>query len=240
MELFYIPGGQKAGRQVVIYGSEAKHIARVLRHKPGDEIYGTDGMGNEFRLKLGKVETDRVIASVVEKKSGVREPGHRIVLAQAVLKGDKLAQVVEGVTELGVNEILPFICRRVVGRMTEAKRHRLENVAISGMKSCTRTVLPRIGRVVDLAGLIERFAEFDQTIVAYEEERGAGLSSLLDRAAETVMVVIGPEGGFTPEEIDKMKNAGAVCCSLGPRRLRAEIAALAAVSVVLGLLGDLG
>lgn len=240
MELFYIPQLKQVDVPLEISGAEARHIARVLRHKPGDVVYATNGRGEEFRLVLKKVELSRVIAQVLEKKTGGREPKHRLVLAQAVLKGDKLAEVVEAVTELGISEIIPFLSERVVGRLTDSKYRRLEGVAVSAMKSCTRTVLPRIGRLVELNGLVESFHNFDQVIVAYEEEKKQGLVQILNREVKTTMVVIGPEGGFTEGEIVKMKDAGAVCCSLGPRRLRAETAAIAAVSIILGLLGELG
>jgi 16S rRNA (uracil1498-N3)-methyltransferase len=240
MELFYIPQLKEIGCEVEISGAEARHIARVLRHKAGDEVLGTNGAGEEFRLVLKKVAPERVVAQVLEKRLRSREPNHRLVLAQAVLKGDKLAEVVESVTELGVDEVIPFICERVVGKLTESKYRRLEGVAVSAMKSSTRTVLPRIGRLIDFDDLREVFSDFDQVIVAYEEERKTALAKVLNRNVNKIMLVIGPEGGFTPKEIEKMSDAGAVCCSLGPRRLRAETAAITAVSIVLGLLGDLG
>ncbi|MGQ9679063.1 MAG: RsmE family RNA methyltransferase [bacterium] len=240
MELFYIPQLNNIDRLVEITGPEARHITRVLRFKPGDKVLATNGRGDEFQLILKKVYAGRLTAEVIEKKTGCREPKRRLVLAQAVLKSDKLAQVVEVATELGVSDVVPFISERVVGRLTETKYRRLTNVAVSAMKSSTRTVLPRIERVVDVDGLTESFRLFDQVIVPYEEEKEKGLVSVFNRSALKLMVVVGPEGGFTPEEIVKMKNAGAVSCSLGPRRLRAETAAAATISVVLGLLGELG
>lgn len=240
MELFYIPQLKEVDGLIEVFGQEARHITRVFRFKPGDEVLATNGRGEEFRLVLKKVLPGRLVAKVLEKKTGGREPGRVLVLAQAVLKGEKLAQVVEGATELGVNEVVPFISERVVGRLGEAKYRRLESVSISAMKSSMRTVLPRIGRLVDVDGLVESFCSFDQVIVLYEEEKKAGLVQVLNRDAMKIMVVIGPEGGFTPQEIEKMKAAGAVSCSLGPRRLRAETAAVAAISIVFGLLGELG
>lgn len=240
MELFYIPDIIDCPEQVIITGAEAKHIVRVLRHKSGDELFGTDGRGNEFRLRIEQVRGTRITCRVLEKKSRPREPKHRLALAQALLKGDKLSQVVEGITEVGVNEIIPFVSERVIGKMSETKRRRLEKVAISGMKSSLRTVLPKIGEVIDIARLLKRFDEFSQVLVAYEEEKKHGLEQVLRRDAHSVLLIVGPEGGITGDEVEWMKKAGAISFTLGPRRLKAETAALVVSSLCLGLLGDLG
>ncbi len=240
MEIFYIPDIIDNTEWVTITGAEAKHITKVLRHKAGDELFGTDGRGNEFRLRIEQARGTTIICRIVEKKTGRREPKHRLALAQALLKGDKLSQVVEGATEVGVNEIIPFVSKRVIGKMGETKRRRLEKVAISGMKSSLRTVLPKIGEVVDILRLLKRFAEFSQVLVAYEEEKETGLAQVLKRDIQSLLLIVGPEGGFTDDEIKQMKEAGAIPFTLGPRRLKAETAALVVSSLCLGLLGDLG
>lgn len=240
MELFYIPDIINGTEWVTITGAEVKHITKVLRHKSGDELFTTDGRGNEFRLRIEEVRGTSVICRIIEKKVGTREPKHRLALAQALLKGDKLSQVVEGVTEVGVSEIIPFVSERVIGKMGETKHRRLEKVAISGMKSSLRTVLPKIGKVVDIPRLLKRFAEFDQVLVAYEEEKETNLIQVLRPDIQSLLLIVGPEGGFTDYDVKQMKEAGAIPFTLGPRRLKAEIAALVVSSLCLGLLGDLG
>jgi 16S rRNA (uracil1498-N3)-methyltransferase len=157
-----------------------------------------------------------------------------------VLKGDKLAQVCQQATELGVAEIIPIQTARTVGRLSPAKLERLKGVSLAALKSSTRTALPRTGEVVGLRELVATTGRFGQTLVAYEEERGPGLPGVLDRNADSVLLAVGPEGGFEPSEIDALRAAGAKVFSLGPRRLRAETAAVAAAAMALGLLGDLG
>ncbi len=240
MELFYLPGGADVDQRVAISGAEARHIVRVLRHRVGDEISGTDGQGNLFRLRLEETSASRVIGRIVNKKVDCREPKRFFALAPAVLKGDKLSPVVEAVTELGVSEVIPFMSKRVVGKMSETKIRRLTTVAISAMKSSTRTILPKISNVVDLFGLLDRFGDFDQVLLAYEEENQQSLDAVLSRNAKSLLLIIGPEGGFEGVEVERMKAAGAAVFTLGPRRLRAETAAVTALACCLGLLGELG
>lgn len=239
VELYYSPVPPTDG-QLVIVGSEARHIARVMRHKVGNVIGVVDGAGTEYEVELTEVRADRVAGRVLGTRSGAREPKHRLTIAQAVLKGDRLAQVCEQVTELGVSRVIPIQTARTVGRLSAVRLGRLRTVSLAALKSSTRTVLPMIDAVTGLGELLPTINEYGQALVAYEEERGPGLGEVLDRKVGSVLLVVGPEGGFEPTEIDALKAAGAVSFSLGPRRLRAETAAVAVVAMTLGLLGDLG
>ena len=225
---------------LVITGPEARHISRVTRHEPGNVIGVVDGAGTEHDVELTSVRADRVEGRVLSATRCAREPRHSVAIAQAVLKGDHLAQVFGQATELGVSRITPFQSARTVGRLSPAKLERFRSVSLAALKSSTRTVLPAIDAPVEFSRLLELDGEFDQVLVAYEDENGAGLDRALRRDARSVLVVIGPEGGFEPAEIEALKRAGAVPFSLGPRRLRAETAAVTVVAMTLGLLGDLG
>jgi len=238
-DLYYSPHPPSDG-MLTITGAEARHIARVMRHEVGSVIGVVDGAGGEYEVELTEVKAERVSGRVVSTATGSREPKHRVAIAQAVLKGDHLAQVAAQSTELGVSRVIPFRSARTVGRLSGAKFERLRGVSLAALKSSTRTVLPVIDAPVEFAGLLELVGEFDQVLVAYENETGAGLGKVLERDARSVLVVVGPEGGFEPDEISALKAAGAVSFSMGPRRLRAETAAVAVAAMTLGLLGDLG
>jgi 16S rRNA (uracil1498-N3)-methyltransferase len=239
VELYYWAGAPEDGK-VVIGGPEARHIARVMRHKPGDVVRVADGSGRELEVELAEVKSERVAGRVVSSRRNLREPGHRVAIAQAVLKGDKLAHVCEQAVEVGVSEVIPFESRYTVGRLSPAKLGRLNAISLAAMKSSTRTSLPKVGAAVGLKDVAARAAEFDQALVAYEDETGPGLAEALDRKAGSVLLVVGPEGGFETDEIAALKQAGVISFTLGPRRLRAETAAVAAAALALGLLGDLG
>jgi 16S rRNA (uracil1498-N3)-methyltransferase len=210
-----------------------------MRHRSGDSVLATDGMGTEYSVELCDVSPDSVTGRVVTSAVCPREPRHRIVVAQALLKHDKLAQSCEQLAELGVAELLPFGASRSQARTRDAKQERLQNVALSGMKSSTGSLLMKVSQEVELAGLAGRFGEFDRVLLAYEEERQAGLAGLLSKGIESVLLIIGPEGGFAPPEVETLRQAGAVVFSLGPRRLRSETAAVVATAALMQLLGDL-
>jgi len=237
-EFFFWPEEPEDGR-LVIGGAEAKHISRVMRHKPGDRVAVTDGAGNEHQVELTDVSPSTVSGKVLSTAQRPREPRHRVVLAQAILKGDKLATVVEQAAELGVSEIVPLLTARTIGRLTAAREQRLRKVALSGMKSSTGAVLLKLEPAMDLGRLSERIRACDQTLVAYEDERHATLAETLRPRVDSVMIVIGPEGGFEPEEIALLRTAGAAVFGMGPRRLRAETASLVATAAAMQLLGDL-
>ncbi len=221
--------------------AEARHIARVLRHRPGDRVSVTDGQGFEFDVELTAVGPRGVTGRVLARREGRREPAHSVCLAQAALKGEHLAQAWAQATELGVARFIPLVTERTVGRWSQARHERLEKVCLGALKSSTRTRLPVIeARALGVDGLAARLAEFDQALVAYEEETGPGLGELLDRRAGSVLLVVGPEGGFAPAEVARLKAGGAESFTMGPRRLRAETAAVALAAMALQMLGDLG
>jgi 16S rRNA (uracil1498-N3)-methyltransferase len=239
IEVFYTGDATPESERIAFTGAEARHICRVLRHRPGDRVRATDGRGNEFELELDVVRPQRVEGRVVARSRMSREPRKRLALAQAVLKGDKMAEVVETATEIGVSEVIPLLTERVVARIGP-RPERLRQVAVSGLKTSARTVLPDIAAATDVAGLARRMAEFGQTLVAYELEKSQGLDGLLDRSADRILLVVGPEGGFTEKEVAVLTAAGARCFSLGPRRLRAETAAAVGAALCLQALGEMG
>jgi 16S rRNA (uracil1498-N3)-methyltransferase len=226
--------------QLVITGPEARHISRVMRHEVGNVIGVVDGAGGEHEVELTVVTANRVVGRVLSNTRYAREPEHRVAIAQAVLKGDHLAQVCAQATELGVSRIIPFQSARTVGRLSQAKLERLRAVSLAAMKSSTRTILPAIDAPVDFGSLLKLDGEFEQVLAAYEDETGPGLDTALRRDVRSILIVVGPEGGFEPAEIDALKAAGVVSFTLGPRRLRAETAAVTVAAMTLGLLGDLG
>jgi 16S rRNA (uracil1498-N3)-methyltransferase len=238
-ESYFWPQPPKDGL-LTITGPEARHISRVMRHEVGSVIGVVDGAGGEHDIELTSVRVDKVVGRVLSGSKRAREPEHHVAIAQAVLKGDHLAQVCAQVTELGAGRIIPFHSARTVGRLSPARLERLRTVSLAALKSSTRALLPVIDAPVEFGRLLEFGGEFDQVLVAYEDETGDGLGKLLKHDARNVLLIVGPEGGFEPAEIGALKAAGARSFSLGPRRLKAETAAVAVATLALGLLGDLG
>ena len=238
-ESYFWPTPPEDG-QLLITGPEARHISRVMRHEVGSVIGVVDGAGVEYEVELTALTANRVVGRVLSSTRDAREPKHRVAIAQAVLKGDHLAQVCAQATELGVSRIIPFQSARTVGRLSPSRLERIRAVSLAAVKSSTRTMLPTIDAPVEFSRLLKLDGEFEQVLVAYEDENGLGLHTVLKRDARSVLIVVGPEGGFEPDEIGALKTTGATSFTLGPRRLRAETAAIAVASMTLGLLGDLG
>jgi 16S rRNA (uracil1498-N3)-methyltransferase len=240
VELFYLEVVDPGLDSVEFRGAEASHIARVLRHRVGDRVWATDGLGNEFELELKAVAPQRVAGLVKSRRKRPREPRCQLTLAQGVLKGSGLSQVVEGATQVGVADIILLNTHRAVGRVSDQKRSRLGKVAVEAMKCSTRTVVPAVTGPIGIDELERKVPEYDLALIAYEEEREIGLNECVDGTPRSVLMIVGPEGGFEPAEVVRLRRAGARSFSMGPRRLRAETAGIVASAMLFQVTGDLG
>lgn len=224
------------GDRIELTGEDARHAARVLRLHPPEEITVSDGRGSVWRARITAVDPGRVQAEVLERSS-VEQPRPRVIACPAVPKSGKLDLVVQDLTEVGVDEIRPWMAARSVPRWdrTKAARQgdRLRAIAREAAKQSRRAFLPVVADPGPL--------RLDEGLfVVLHEEAPEQLGSTLPAAAPgTVLVVTGPEGGLTDEEIGSFGPDGVVA-NIGPTVLRAETAAVVAVVLVLGRYGRLG
>jgi 16S rRNA (uracil1498-N3)-methyltransferase len=239
MEYYYLAAPAGVGESVRFAPDESRHIARVRRHRNGDRVRATDGRGIEYLVEVSDVGDDAVSGRVLSAVPGRGEPGVRVTLAQGILKGDHLALVVEAVTQLGVASIVPFRSARTVGGFRPGRAERLRKVALGAMKCSRRSVLPEIHDALEFDALAARCGEYDAALVAWEGETTQALDRKLVGDPVSVMVVVGPEGGFEESEIETLRHAGARSCSLGSRPLRAELAGTVAVTELLCVLGEM-
>lgn len=213
---------------------ESAHMLRVLRMKVQDEFLVVDSEGSECICRVTGVENGIVSANVLNKKECAGDPKIKITLYQACLKSDKLEFVLQKAVELGVSEFVPFISGRCVkipdDKGKQKMLERMEKISAGAIKQCGRAVLPKISKAICFNELLNRLAKHELVIFAYEEET----NSLRDAItlSNDIALVIGPEGGFKPEEADDIINIGAKSVSLGKRILKAETAALALTSIV--------
>lgn len=221
-----------AGETVVI-GDEGHHLARVLRVRPGDQVRAFDGTGREALGVVRQVERERVTVDLSEPKLSAAEPAAEVTVAVALLKGNKLADVVRMGTELGVRRfVLLDTARAEPDDLSAGKMQRLERVAREAAKQSGRAVIPGVDGPVGLASL-ELSTE---TLIADPGADARIADHVLARrsAARDWLVVSGPEGGFEPEEVAGLVARGATRVSLGRSILRAETAPVAlAAGVVL-------
>jgi 16S rRNA (uracil1498-N3)-methyltransferase len=229
----------------VLDGAEAHHAIHVARAAPGDAVRLTDGEGTEAIARVEAVDASTASLSIVEERARRRDEGVELTLVQALLKGRGFSEIVRRATELGVAAIVPVTTERTVGRVregSEAERaSRWRAVARSALKQCRGVYLPRIDAVRPLSGIGPVLSEVDLALVAWEEERGVNLTDRLAEAGRPgrIAIVVGPEGGLSPAEVENLKVLGATPVSIGPRVLRADWAAAAAAAMIGSALGGL-
>jgi 16S rRNA (uracil1498-N3)-methyltransferase len=224
---------EDVAEEVVLRGDQAHQIANVLRLKAGEEI-GLVRNGVESHVVLESVDGSEVRGRCIGKRSVDAEPRVRLTLALPILRGDRTEEVIEAVTQLGVSRIVPFVsARSVVRSLPDAKRERWHRVAREAAETARRGRVPTIDEPREWDQLFDALDA--PLVVAWESEV---LAKLQDAMADTLQLslVIGPEGGLSMEEIALAREHGAVTVSLGPRNLRSETAAIAAVAQVMATL----
>lgn len=209
--------------------TESGHCVRVLRHQPGDMLEVIDGKGNLFTVRLVDAHPKRAMVEIVEKTSLPKYWEGKLVIAVAPTKMmDRMEWLVEKATEVGMDGFIPLLCR--YSERKEIKQERLEKTAVSAMKQSLKASLPEIAPMTPFARFIEEYKSFPAKFVAYCVDDGQRrLLSREYRPGEDTVVLIGPEGDFSDEEIKTAIEAGFVPVSLGDARLRTETAALTAL-----------
>ena len=238
---FHVPGAAP-GARVVLPEHAGHHAREVLRLRPGAPVRVFDGAGAEFEAVLDEVSRRTVSARLGRPAEPRAESSLRLVLAAAVLKGDRMEAVVQKATELGVWEIWPVVTFRTDAAARPAlqgtRAERWERVASGAAEQCGRAVVPHVAPTTTLEGLLAR--PFDGPRAVLLETTGhPALPSLPVDPVSPLLVLVGPAGGFEPAEAERLRAAGVLFASLGPRILRAETAAVAAVAIAQATWGDL-
>jgi 16S rRNA (uracil1498-N3)-methyltransferase len=230
---FFVGPDAVRGDRATLTGDQAKQIADVLRLAAGDRVILVRD-GEEIEARLSAVGRSAVEGAVVARRPCLAEPAVRVTLALPLLRGDRSEEVIEAATQLGVSRIVPFTSERsVVRELSAAKRRRWERIARESAETARR------GRVPEIGGLVAWDPLFDvlepPVLVAWEGEREISLKRAIPPTTPGISVVIGPEGGLSEDEARSARASGAVVVSLGPRNLRSETAAIAAVAQVIAL-----
>ncbi len=233
------------GDRVRFEPDEARHLGRVRRVRPGDLVDATDGAGHLYTVRVTALDEAGAWGTIEGRSEPGRESPCAITLAQAVLKGDRMAWLVQKATELGVARIVPMETARVVARAAPGAmpHRRWERIAREAVKQSGRVVVPVVERPRSFADAAREAPGHDLALLCWE---GGDSTLTLDRAVPAscrparLLLLVGPEGGFTPEEVALAERSGARPVSLGPRILRAESAGLAAVALCQYRFGDLG
>jgi len=226
-------------------GSDVKHISTVLRSKPGDEIFLFDGQGYDYHARIVNITHKAITLSILTRYPSTSEPCVHIAIGQALIKARKMDRIVRQLTELGGSAFLPFIAQRSVvrpdGERFSKKRTRWETIAIEALKQCGRSQTPHIGPIASFEGLVSTSQTYDLCVIFHDHKREAAPECFphTKQRITRVLALIGPEGGFTAEEVTLALEAGFTHGYLGPRTLKSDTAAVTATAVIQHLLGDL-
>lgn len=244
-EIFYTPPENVTEERLRIEGEELVHLTRVVRKKVRDVLEVVDGQGNCYTAVLTQI-TSRFAEAEIQKRSRfVGEPNFNLTLAQSVPKGSRFDWVIEKGTEIGVAVFIPLLCQHSITEPTASRRHRWRKIAIAAMKQSARSVLPEIRSPQTFHEVVRNTGMMQVGFIAESGDGAKGLSQLVQElrsksiALKSAIILIGPEGGFSSEELNFARESGYLRFSLGPRRLRTETAGLVASAILMELAGEL-
>ena len=223
---------------IVLTGENMHHLIKVLRHKKGDEIIVCDGAGFDYLCVISDIKEDKVNLKILDKYGSLGDPEIKISLFQGVPKGDKFSLIVEKCVEAGVYDITPVNMARCISRLSpkdfSKKKERFEKISLSASKQSGRGTVPNINELIEFDEFIDRKDKFDLVVFPYEEAKDKTLKSVIkDFKGKKIAMIIGPEGGFSKEEVQKLVLNGITPVTLGRRILRTETAGMAAIFNIL-------
>lgn len=244
-ENFYTKPENISDTEVEIRGAELKHLSRVLRKNIRDIVNVVDGTGNLYTVVLTEIKKDYARGEIQKRVRFAGEQNFLLTLAQAVPKGNRFDLVVEKGTELGVSAFLPLNCAHSVIETSPARISRWRNIALAAMKQSGRSVLPEIHSPQSVKEIVQNTNLLTLRLIAHSEGKTSALSQLAEKIKQTnqlpksAIVLVGPEGGFTTDEVNFALDNGFKAFTMGNRRLRSETAGIVAAALTMELIGSL-
>lgn len=227
-----------------ITGADVNHISHVLRMKPGEQFYVTDGeRQGKYLCALKSVSAEQVVCDIVQNITDTTELPCEIVLYQGLPKADKMELIIQKAVELGASRIVPVETKRSVVKLdakkAQAKISRWQGIAEAAAKQSKRDVIPVIGELTTLKEALKEAADFEVSMMPYENAEGMAFTrKLLEgiQPGQRVAIFVGPEGGFDESEVEAALSMGTKPMTLGRRILRTETAGLAILSMLVYVL----
>ena len=244
MPKFFVAGNQINNNKIKIIGDDVNHIKNVLRQKSGDKITICDiSKEQDYLCEIDKIEEKSIDCNIIEKLENNTESNVKVTIFQGLPKADKMELVIQKSVELGVYDITPLQMKRCVVKLNEKdkakKIQRWQKISEVAAKQCGRNIIPKINNIVNVKEVCNLCNEYDIVLIAYENEKENTLKKelknlkKLDKEEIKVAVIIGPEGGIAPEEIEMFEENGAKIITLGNRILRTETVALSVLSIIM-------
>lgn len=242
MHRFFVEPDQIAEASIVITGEDFKHITKVLRLGKDDVIEICDGRGTDYQVALNSPGDQTVSGNIIKQYPSRGEtPELVITLFQGLPKGTKMEVIIQKGVELGVYEVVPFSSLRAISQIKDKQDKKIERwqrIAYEAAKQSKRGMIPAIRLPQTLTEILKQVDDYDLMILAYEDENRLTLKAALEAFEKKnevdkslkIGVIIGPEGGFDPQEVTACKAAGVVSVTLGQRILRTETAGMVVLS----------
>lgn len=234
----FVPSENIRGRNAVICGSDVNYLKNVMRLKAGDEITLIDGKNREYSSKILVFEKDSASAELISEIKPKTGSKINVTIAQGLPKNPKMDLIVQKATELGASKIIPVATERSVVKISKEKSggkiSRWQRIAKEAAEQSGRSSMPAIAIITSFADILKSCDEYDNCIMLWELEKEITLKKFLQKhnAAKELLVLIGPEGGFSRKEAEQAKEKGFITVSLGRRILRTETASLAVLSMI--------
>ncbi|CAA9273606.1 MAG: 16S rRNA (uracil(1498)-N(3))-methyltransferase [uncultured Chloroflexi bacterium] len=220
----------ETGQHVPLPPETARQVATVLRLRPGDQVVLFNDGGPQWLAKLADVDRGATTVRLVEQQASRPSPPRGVTLCQALLKGEKMEWVLQKGTELGLAAFQPVLSDRVIARKSETPE-RWRRILVEAAEQCGRVTIPRLLPPLPLDQVLRTQ---ERTLLCWEDEHALSLLDALRSApGDPLRIVVGPEGGFAPHEVERARAASTEVVSLGPLILRAETAAIAASTLAL-------
>ena len=236
MSRFYIKPEDIRGDDIYIGGDEAHHILDVMRLKRGDRVIAFDGLGNEYNGLISEAKRKSLVISIQSRRE---QPAlkAKITLAQAIPRSEKMDYIVQKCTELGVSSIIPMVTERTVVKLDKSRearrRARWIKIATGAAKQCGRSDVPEIKKVLGFKDIFRSVENYALKIMpSLTGERKCLTDLVSNRKCENIIVFIGPEGGFSPKEIELAVDCKVNPVSLGPYILKSDTAAVATLAIL--------
>jgi 16S rRNA (uracil1498-N3)-methyltransferase len=245
MPRLFVEGSRLKEEILIVSGEDHRYLTRVLRLAVGDRVIIFDGHGQEAEGEIIRVGPRALELKLGDRRTTEASSRPELTLIQALTKGDKLDLVVQKATELGVNRIIPVTSARSVPRLEAmralGRRARWQKIARDAARQSGRTDVPEVEPVTQIEVALKAAPQTAFKVMMWEGARTHGLRESLPKTAPSQMVIVtGPEGGFSVDEVEAARAAGFEVCGLGPRILRTETAALVTLTILGFALGDLG
>lgn len=244
MSKFFITNSEKNDNNIKIIGKDVNHIKNVLRKKMGDKltICNTD-TSLDYLCEIVQIDNEIIKCRILEERNNNIEPNVKVTIFQGLPKFDKMELVIQKSVELGVYNIIPVQMKRCVVKLNEKdkikKIKRWQKISEVAAKQSGRNIIPQINEIINLKDICNLHYQYDIVLVAYENEKRNTLKKQLAKVKELnkkeikIAIVIGPEGGIEPEEIEMLEENGAKIITLGDRILRTETVALNILSIIM-------